>query len=47
MWHMTLFFRRDRELNVIKITGCVAGGDVEAAGLMGVRDALSSVIFLT
>ena len=30
-------FRRDKELNVVKITGCVPGGEVEAAGLMGVR----------
>ncbi len=29
--------RRDKELNVIKISGCVPGGEVEAAGLVGVR----------
>lgn len=33
-------FRRDKVQNVLKITGCVAGGEVEAAGLMGVSFAM-------
>jgi hypothetical protein len=37
-------FRRDKELNVVKITGCVPGGEVEAAGLMGVRKIINQSV---